>query len=118
MTFKGYLFLFLMMPIITFAQQRITPLTQRQKKILMIQQGTNFTFNEAETVLKQQETGLLLCAGGAVTLGTTAAIWAFLEHNEQILTPSGAEVLNCCCRSCAFTTYVLCSLGCCEVCDC
>lgn len=100
------------------AQQRNSALTARQQRILMIQQGTHYTFNEAETVLRQQEAGLLLCAGGAVTIGATAALWAFLGYHEQSLTPLGAEVCNCCCRTCTFATFALCSLGCCATCDC
>lgn len=107
----------------TFAQQRDFQLTRRQK-ILQIQEGTTRTFTEAEQLLKQQEDGWKCCAGGSLSALAAAGFWAALE-NKELLCSYGAvctdpqiATVTCCCRLCALTSWTMCAVGTCAICDC
>lgn len=102
---KRYLyFLLLTSMAITMAQQRDTQLTRRQQKLMRIQEGTTYSWMEAERILKMQEDGKKFCAAGALAGLTTAVAWA--ADNKE------------CCASCGYMAWILCSVGCMAICDC
>lgn len=79
---------------------------------------------------KEKHDGLMCCLAATVPAVATAGLWAWIAYNDTsngVCTPPAQAIcyqnvrvgaLDCCCKACASTSFIMCMLGGCQLCGC